>query len=47
MDALTRHLKETVQAADRAITSERFDDLMTFYTGDASLVVKPGLTVTG
>ncbi|MBD8493448.1 nuclear transport factor 2 family protein [Pseudomonas syringae] len=47
MDALTQHLKETIQAADRAITSERFDDLMTFYTGDARLVVKPGLTVTG
>lgn len=47
MDALTRTLKATIEAADRAITAENFDELMEFYADDASLVVKPGLTVTG
>lgn len=47
MDALTQTLKETICAADRAITAEDFDALMAFYAEDASLVVKPGLTVSG
>ncbi|XVO85268.1 YybH family protein [Pseudomonas palleroniana] len=47
MDALARTLKETIEAADRAITAEDFEELMKFYADDASLVVKPGLTVTG
>jgi ketosteroid isomerase-like protein len=47
MDALTRTLRETIEAADRAITAEDFDELMRFYADDASLVVKPGLTVAG
>ena len=40
-------IKELVQAADKAIKEERFDDLMDFYTEDAVLVVKPGLEVQG
>jgi uncharacterized protein (TIGR02246 family) len=36
-----------IQAADRAITAEDFDALMDFYTDDAVLVVKPGLSVSG
>lgn len=47
MDELTQTLKETIAAADRAITAEDFDGLMRFYAEDATLVVKPGLTVTG
>lgn len=47
MDELTLTLKETIKAADRAITAEDFDALMEFYADDATLVVKPGLTVTG
>lgn len=47
MDALTRTLKEKIEAADRAITAENFDELMEFYAETASLVVKPGLTVAG
>jgi len=47
MEELTRTLKETIAAADRAITAEDFDGLMRFYAEDATLVVKPGLTVTG
>ncbi|MGE8480339.1 YybH family protein [Pseudomonas sp. EZ-C24] len=47
MDALTRTLKATIEAADHAITAEDFDELMKFYADDATLVVKPGLTVTG
>lgn len=30
MDTLSQILKETIQAADRAITAEDFDALMTF-----------------
>ncbi|KQW28392.1 MULTISPECIES: YybH family protein [Pseudomonas] len=47
MDTLAQTIKETIEAADRAITAENFDELMRFYADDASLVVKPGLTVAG
>ncbi|TDV64559.1 transport factor 2 (NTF2)-like protein [Pseudomonas sp. LP_7_YM] len=47
MDALTQALKHTIESADRAITAQDYDALMDFYAEDASLVVKPGLTVTG
>ncbi len=40
-------IKESIDAADRAIKEERFDDLMDFYTEDAVVVVKPGLEVQG
>jgi uncharacterized protein (TIGR02246 family) len=40
-------LQALIQAADRAITAEDFDALMDFYTDDAVLVVKPGLSVAG
>lgn len=40
-------IKELIDAADKAIKEERFDDLMDFYTEDAVLVVKPGLQVQG
>lgn len=36
-----------IDEADKAITEERFDDLMHFYSEDAVLVVKPGLEVHG
>ena len=47
MDAVTHALKSTIEAADRAITAEDFDALMDFYADDATLVVKPGLKVSG
>ena len=40
-------IKKLIEQADAAIREERFDDLMEFYTDDALLVVKPGLTVQG
>ena len=40
-------IQTLIQQADLAIREERFDDLMTFYTEDAVLVVKPGLEVHG
>jgi uncharacterized protein (TIGR02246 family) len=40
-------LEHVIRAADAAITAEDFDALMDFYADDATLVVKPGLTVTG
>lgn len=40
-------LEQLIRAADAAITAEDFDALMDFYANDATLVVKPGLNVTG
>ena len=36
-----------IEAADRAITAEDFDAVTEFYADDATLVVKPGLNVSG
>lgn len=36
-----------INQADQAITEERFDDLMDFYTEDAVLIVRPGVEVHG
>lgn len=47
MDALTQTLRQIIESADRAITAQNYDALMEFYAEDASLVVKPGLIVTG
>lgn len=45
---MTSHsLERVIRAADAAITAEDFDALMDFYADDATLVVKPGLYVTG
>jgi uncharacterized protein (TIGR02246 family) len=45
---MTPHpLERLIRAADAAITAEDFDTLMDFYADDATLVVKPGLNVTG
>lgn len=44
---MNEKIKELIDAADKAIKEERFDDLMDFYTEDAVLVVKPGLEVQG
>jgi uncharacterized protein (TIGR02246 family) len=40
-------LAALIAAADRAISDEDFDALLDFYAEDASLVIKPGLTVRG
>lgn len=40
-------LHTVIEAADKAISTEDFDSLMDFYAEDATLVVKPGLAVTG
>ena len=40
-------IRELIDAADKAIKEERFDDLKEFYTDDAMLVVRPGLEVRG
>lgn len=40
-------LKHLIEAADRAISTEDFDSLMAFYADDATLVVQPGLEVSG
>nr|WP_319513163.1 nuclear transport factor 2 family protein [uncultured Cohaesibacter sp.] len=40
-------LHTVIEAADKAISAEDFDSLMDFYAEDATLVVKPGLAVTG
>jgi uncharacterized protein (TIGR02246 family) len=40
-------LKILIEAADRAITAENFDAVAEFYADDATLVVRPGLAVSG
>ena len=40
-------IKDLIAQADLAIREERFDDLMAFYTEDAILVVRPGVSVQG
>lgn len=44
---MNEEIKRLIDAADKAIKEERFDDLMSFYTEDAVLVVKPGMEVQG
>ena len=43
----SHELMQVVQAADNAINQEDFDTLMDIYAEDATLVVRPGLNVTG
>lgn len=40
-------LKSLIEAADRSISAKDYDGLMQFYTDDATLVVKPGMSVHG
>lgn len=40
-------LKTLIEASDRAITAEDFDAVTEFYADDATLVVRPGLNVSG
>ncbi|WP_163096666.1 hypothetical protein GL267_005460 [Acidithiobacillus ferrianus] len=40
-------LKQVIEAADQAISCGDFDSLMDFYAEDATLVVRPGLNVSG
>lgn len=40
-------LRQVIEAADRAIGAEDFDNLVEFYADDAALVVQPGLVATG
>ena len=40
-------IRTLIEAADRAITAEDFDAVTEFYADDATLVVRPGLTVAG
>ncbi|WP_315707516.1 YybH family protein [Brenneria uluponensis] len=40
-------VKKLIQHADIAITAEDFDTLMTFYSDDAVLIIKPELQAVG
>ncbi|MDD4913085.1 MAG: AAA family ATPase [Sideroxydans sp.] len=40
-------LRHYIEKADAAINSENFDELMNFYSDDATLVIKPGLNAVG
>ena len=40
-------LEQVIKNADRAINNEDFDQLMEFYSEDATLVVKPGTVAKG
>ena len=43
----THELKREILAADNAINHKDFDAISRFYTEDATLVVRPGLLVSG
>lgn len=40
-------LKAVIEACDRAISQEDYTTLMEYYADDATLVVKPGMVVSG
>ena len=40
-------LEDLIASADTAIVAEDFDALLEFYSDDALLVIKPGMSVTG
>lgn len=40
-------LRDVIAAADRAIMAQDFEAVMAFYADDATLVVRPGTSVTG
>ena len=40
-------LKAVIEACDRAISQEDYATLMEYYAEDATLVVKPGMVVSG
>lgn len=40
-------LRQVIEAADRAIMAEDFEAVMAFYAEGATMVVRPGLNVTG
>lgn len=44
---MEHELKEFIKKCDNAIKREDFDALMTYYTDDAILVVKPGMIARG
>ncbi len=44
---MEHELKDLIKKCDLAIKNEDFDTLMHYYTDDAVLVVKPGMSVKG
>lgn len=45
---MTSHpLRQIIEACDKAISAKDYDALMAYYAEDATLVVKPGMTVQG
>lgn len=45
---MTNHpVRDLIEAADRAISAKDFETLMAFYSDDATLVVRPGMNVSG
>lgn len=46
-EAIEREIKAIIDTCDRLIHEERFDELITYYTEDAILVIKPGTVAHG
>ena len=40
-------IKQIIQACDKAISAKNYDELMQYYAEGATLVVKPGMVVSG
>ncbi|KZK36746.1 Ketosteroid isomerase-like protein [Lactococcus cremoris] len=47
VDLIKSEIKAVIDTCDRLIHEEKFDELVSFYTEDATLVIKPGMNAQG
>ncbi|KEY63698.1 YybH family protein [Lactococcus cremoris] len=47
LDLIENEIKTVIDTCDKLIHQEKFDELVTFYTEDAVLVIKPGMLANG
>ncbi|KAF6606057.1 MULTISPECIES: nuclear transport factor 2 family protein [Lactococcus] len=47
VDLIKNEIKTVIDTCDKLIHEEKFDELVNFYTEDATLVIKPGMNANG
>lgn len=47
VDLIKNEIKKVIDTCDKLIHEEKFDELVNFYTEDATLVIKPGMNANG
>lgn len=47
VDLIKSEIKTVIDTCDKLIHEEKFDELVNFYTEDATLVIKPGMNAQG